>query len=311
MKKAIRFAAAAAAPNDNFLVLAHLCIKGGKVQGTNGILVAEAPIGLPFDALVHAKQLGTAFNAVRGQIAVTLGEGHVRVKGGDFNAKLPTLADEGSFPWHEKPDGETAPAEGLLASLQKLRPFICQEQTKPLFRGVHISKGVAYATDSITLAACKAPKFKTPVTLPLEMVDAIIKVGEEPDSITVHERGIAFAWGDRWLRSLVLIGEWPPLDAYAEPCATAAPILEGFADAVDRVASFAVDDGVALRNGVLTTVDGDTSAQVTGFDGMGDCQFDAARLQKVLTIATHLDLTKGLSPWYGADMWGAIAQRRG
>jgi len=289
-------------------VLTHFCVYAGRVQGSNGKFYIDAPVPEleGHEMTVNAKRFLAALDAAGDNVKLKVGEGSITVSSGRFRAKVPTTAE--LFPRADAPNGDAVPCDGLVAALRRLTPFIGEDATRDWARGVLLRGGKAYATNNVVLAAADAPDLGTDIIIPAELVDELIRIGDDPDVMLLDGSSVGFYWGDAWLRGKLLAGEWPNVDEMIAMAEGDLPELpEGLADSVVQVKPFAND----LFPSVKFTDDGLESdgATVEGYD-LPHKMYHLPSILAVLGQATHADFSQCPSPWSGEGILGLLIEAR-
>lgn len=311
----LKFVQGAVARKDYVPALTHFNIEDGRIYGFNGILAISTPTDLAFSATPKAASFVKAVERIPDgeEIVLNLTEaGRLSVKAGKFRAYVECHEDSGSLV-KIKPAGELVPMPpGLLAVLKKVAPFMGEDATRPWARGVLLRGQSAFATNNIALVEHWLPLvFPDELTIPAEAVKEMIRVGADPVGIQLEERAVTFHYENgAWLRTALVVGEWPDLARVLNAEHNAAPIPEGFFDAVRRLDAFTTKENhIFLRGGVIATSqsEGDGALmELDDFGGIG-CHF-LAQMVKLDGIATSIDFSTWPRPclFFGELLRGAI-----
>lgn len=292
----LKFVRGAVAKKDLIPVLTHFCFNGGQVQGGNGKLTICHTVDMKMDVAVEADRFLRAVDACEGEPKLKITDGgKLTVSKGKFRALLPTR-EVSEFPWAEPDKGKKQPAAAFVQDLCLLRDFVAEDASRPWACGVLSSDGHVYATNNIIIVRKQTVKTPT-VNIPGFAIDELMRIKELPDSFIVGENSITFFYPDGWLKTQLFHVDWPDVGAFFKEEATT-PVPEGLPDAVARIKPFCTNPKfpvIQFDDGCIRTQEGDTSATVEGFD-IGKGSFRVEQLEKVLAVATHLDVNKWPEP---------------
>jgi len=311
MLESLKFVHGAVSEKDIVPVLTHFHIADGRVQGSNGRLVLDAPIaGITGDIVVPADKFLKAVDTCSGSPNLEINEMSLTISAGRFKAKLPMLDVE--FPrTAQATDERVAVDKKLLTALRSLKPFISTDATRQWSCGVLLSEGYAYATNNIILAKAPAPDMGVDLSLPVWAVDELLRIGTPPECMSIGESTLSFFWSNgAWMQTKLGTGAWPKLGEYMPDDYSGLPALpEGFAKQVKRLTAFCPDPNfpvVALNEDGISTADGATTAEISGYT-FAECKFHAKMLLLVLESATSASFEQVPALWKGNDVEGVIA----
>ena len=305
MLNALKRVRGAVATGNLIPVLKAFHVYEGRIQGTNGQIIIDTPCpelgGLDFT--IDAKDFLRAVDACGKEPTIRLTEKQVIITAGKFRAALPLLEHD-AYPRQELRTGSVIACPGpLLPALTVLRPFTGEKvKGLPWATGVGIAKGAAYATNNTVVATAPAPFFPEALNLAPELVDELLRIGEEPATISCGVNDITMAYeGGFWLRGVILAALWPDVANYLTGVATE-KVPEGLKAAVDQLLPFA-DDGIILTGPQgISTLQGDRQANNNAFK-LADGAYNGAMLSAVLAIADKLNFTAypAPCPWEGKN----------
>lgn len=299
-------------------VLSRFCISGARIQGSNGRVVIDAPCAelKDIEALIPADRFLSAVDACGGEPLLSLtSAGRLAVKRDKFHAHLPVQPVE-SFPRAQPSDGKKVKRPTpLLPGLQRLRPFIGEDSTRPWCLTIFSDGEFAYATNSAMMARVPANKLK--FQLPVFLIDELLRIGDEPTQFAQDDHSITFFYGDAWLRSQLIVDEWPVLTAQKlltwDTKVKALP--ETLIAAIESIVPFCNDPKLPVihftPNGV-STAPGETQAEVQGA-GWPPLAFDARNLLPMLRASSRfgIDLESGRGLFEGEGGFrGVMAGQR-
>jgi DNA polymerase III sliding clamp (beta) subunit (PCNA family) len=297
MIEVLKTVMAAVSTKDMVPVFTHFCLYSGRVQGCNGVVYIDAPF--PHDiaeCTVPANRFLKAVEACDDDptFGVTDG-GKLSVKRGRFRAYLPIL------PFADFPratlDGSSVPVPpDLVQVLTRLKPFISEDASRPWSLSILLREGFAYATNNIIVMRTPIDWQGPEVTLPVQLVDRVLEVGEVPNECHIGPQHICFSWGDTWMRSALTLHPWPGVETMCEKEATEV-VPQELKDAVTKIKAFCVNEKfpVIRLSDVVQTDDGEHGASFEGFD-LPEGAYHADQLLKVLTVATHIDFSAYPAP---------------
>lgn len=335
MLDALRFVKGAVARKDFVDELAHFFIENGRVIAYDGLLAMSAPIAVGMRVRPHARTFVNALNACGDDTQVislnVTPAGRLTVKSGGFRAHVrciefpPVATDdnanaEGAGRPRLEPEGADVPLTSeLIESIRTLAPLMATDASRPWARGLRIKGDSSYATNNIILAErWHGAKFPHEVILPADCVAELLRVREAPIRAQVSHNSITFHYsGDRWLKSQLVVGEWPDqissiFDAASN---TFTPqISDEFFKALDTLKKFADDrNRVFIFPDRISTHREEAEGAAIDFatDGEGAI-FSLDMLMKLNGIATGLSFSTypRPCPFKGVKLRGVILGQR-
>lgn len=311
----LKFVAGAIAKKDFVPALTFFRIKNKRINGFNGTLAISTPTDLDVMAIPKAASFLKAIEKVPDGVQVRLNltkAGRISVKAGPLTVYIECLEDETMYPEVE-PEGLTAELTGgLIPILEKVKPFMGVDASRPWSRGVLLRGQSAFATNNIVLVQHWLPfVFPVDLTLPADAVNEIIRIGIEPVSVQATDRSVSFHYPNgAWLRTSHVADAWPDLSRVLDNPSNAVPFVPGFFKGVDDLAAFkGKSDRLYMRGGTIATSmhEGDgATVDLADFGGIG-CHF-LSQVQKLDGIATSIDFTLYPGPclFFGDMLRGAI-----
>lgn len=316
MLKALKFVQGAVAKRDYHPALTHFRIANGRVLGFNGLLALSSPIDLDLSATPKAAPFVKAIECCKETVAIHLtGAGKLAVKSGGFRAYIECLPEDDSFPG-VGPEGEEIPVAGeLLNALRTLEPFIGIDASRPWATGVLFKGGSAFATNNIIVAEYwLGYDFPTPVNVPAAAVKELIRIGKEPEKLTVGKNSMTFHFaGGQWLRTQLYSTDWPDLSRILDRPANLKPFPDGLFEAIETISAFVGDDGRIFFRGDHITTSPEPGAgaavEVPGLPNTGAFHYTQLAL---LQIADQIDFSDYPNPcsFRGKNMRGVILGMR-
>lgn len=249
----LKFVQGAVAKKDFVPELTHFVIEGGRVRGFNGALALCSPIALDIECKPKASQLVEAIARCTDTVQLSLTPtGMLSVKSGAFKARVQCYQskDPEANQCHPEPEGERVELDGaaLLAAFKAIWPVIGDDASRPWTNGVLLRDQSAFATNNVMLVEYWiGSAFPHVVNIPRAAVREVIRINEAPlyaqmvpgTSVTFH-----FPNG-RWVRSQLLVTEWPDLRKVIDVPSTQVPIdtslftglktIKGFVDKMNRI----------------------------------------------------------------------------
>lgn len=311
MLKEIKFVQGAVSRKDFVPALNHFHIKGGKILGYNGAISLSTPIDLNIDCSPKATPFVKAIQTCTDTVQLNMTpNGRLAVRSGSFTAYVDCI--EEGHP-NIEPEGEEVKLTGpLLNALRILAPFVAEDASRPWSRGILFRNLSAFATNNIiAVEHWLGYSFPIDVNIPLEAVEEILRIDEEPISIQMAENSATFHFeGDRWLRCQLLTTDWPAIDKILEKESNCLPIPVELYKALENLKPF-IDDlrRVHFYPGRIATSPTDgvgASVDIVGLPDTG-C-FNIAHLQLLEGIADRIDFSMYPNPciFYGEKTRGAI-----
>lgn len=320
----LKFIVRAVARKDFAEELCHLVIKDNKAYAYDGLLSMSTTIGVSLHVRPHAKTLVKAIEACDDEAAIALHvtpAGKLAVKSGKFKAFVNCLDNNAPFT-QPLPQGEdVAITDELLDSIKELAPFMAIDASRPWAMGLRIVGNSTYATNNIILVErYHGSAFPKEVILPADCVKELININEKPVRVQVSDESITFWFSeDRWLRSQLIVGQWPEnmgeVFDRAMQGHDAQPLPEDFFTALDTLKPFLDDRGriFIYPDRVATSNEEGTGASVEVQMRDGEQIFHRDQLRLLEGICTKIDLTMYPAPcaWFGNKLRGVLLGLRG
>lgn len=303
MLDSIRFVQGAVAKKDFVPALKHFRIEGNRITSYNGVLALSSPVDLSITATPRAEQFAKAIATCAGEISLTVTPtGRIGIRSGKFRAFVDCI--EEPFPIIE-PTGTLRNCDvPFLDALKRVWPFVSDDASRAWSLGVLFAGRSLLATNNVIAVEAwlgQAIPFETSVAIPKEALVEIMRIGIEPTGYRVDATGLTLHYPDgRWLQTRLLSTTWPDVvgvldDAHAGACP---PIHNELLPALESLGPF-IDDTHRVYYGgerLSTTLHDDSGASVDlgALEGQGI--FNYFMLQKVVRVATHLDLSHARGP---------------
>lgn len=311
----LKFVQGAVAKKDYKPELTHFHIEDGRIFGFNGILAISTPTDLAVSAAPKAVPFVKAVERIPEDTEIVLNlteAGRLSVRAGKFRAYVECHEEAASL-IRIQPAGDYVELPGgLLPVLKKLAPFMGEDATRPWARGVLLRGQSAFATNNIVLVEHWLPLvFPDELILPAEAVKEMIRIGAEPVGVQLESAAITFHYeSGAWIRTALIIGEWPDLAKVLNVEHNCQPMPEGFFDAVRRLDAFTTKENhIFLRGGTIATSrhEGDGALmELDDFGGIG-CHL-LPQIVKLEGIADTIDFSAWPRPclFFGDVVRGAI-----
>jgi hypothetical protein len=312
MLKELKFVQGAVAKKDLLPAMTHFRIENGFVRAYNGTLALCSPIPFDIDCIPKAEPLVRAIGHCEETVTLSMTPGNrLRIQSGRFRAFIECV--EGETP-HVDPAGEVVNFDGevLLKALKTLMPFVGDDASRPWTNGVLLRDSSAFATNNVCVVEYW---LGTPVpfvvNIPRAAIKEMLRVDEAPTHAQLEPSSITFHYADqRWIRTQLLVTEWPDLRPILDKPSTPTPIdvrlfdglriLKGFSDKTGRV---------FLQNGVLRTHRDEGEGATYEVDGLGvEGCYQIQMLDLLDGVATHVDWSPYPGPalFFGERLRGAI-----
>lgn len=275
-------------------VLTRFCIYDGRIQGSNGRIAIDAPCPelAGINALVPADRFISAIDACDLEPKISLTEGNrLVVARKPFRAVLPTQPID-AFPHSAPTKGKRQKVPDLLPMLSRLRPFVGEDSIRMWCLCVYADGETAYATNSNMIASFPAEGIK--LTLPVFLIDELLRIGEAPTGMTSDEHSITFFYGDSWLRSQLITEEWPVQTARELLSWKKAPpqMPPDLLKQIESIIPFCLDPRfpvVHFTEKGVSTEPGETQAEVAGAS-WPPIAFDSRNLLPMLRASTRFSI---------------------
>lgn len=309
---------AVATGNQIVPVLTHFCIYGNRIQGANGRIHIDSACVIDFEGVVPAEKFLRAMDACDGHPSFRFTDANkLVIERKPFRAYLPHQSVE-SFPKAEPTPGERywskkASHPALLPTLRALRPFMSDDAERAWASTVlfHRESNTAFATNSAMIAMLtKAAPFHADVQLPIFCVDELLRIGREPLDYAVDSSSITFFWGDQWLKSQLIVAEWPVKTAqeWLAMKAKMLPIPKDLAKLVESIVPFCEDPKfpvIHFSERGITTAPGETQGQIEGVN-IGSGAFRADNLAFMLACSDKIAIAEKCGIFSGPDNFKGV-----
>lgn len=314
--KSIDFLEAVVASRPINPVLRDICVNEGNLQVSDGKITANVTKRLFLD---H-KFTTNAEKFLRAMRAVSMDEAkdiklnvkkHLSLSSGGFRVRM-ALSDFDAYPFILSPEESMyTGCFGLVDTLKLLRPFVGNvAKTAPWTCGIQFVKDHAYATNNIILVRTESLveiNEDVAIVLPVFTIDALIKIGEDPDSMATDGKQAWFLYSDgRWLQSVLIDATWPPqenLNTMLKGTDKDIPLKHSD---INKLVPFCDDSDtqvIILDGKKMSTTEGNTLAEIEGDTVVGNAKFRAKPLISVLKIADRADFSSEHVP-FGGDYDG-------
>jgi DNA polymerase III sliding clamp (beta) subunit (PCNA family) len=258
MLKGLKFVSGAVAKKDFVPSLKHFLIENNRVRGFNGTLALCSPI--PFDiackpeAVSLIKAIGNCEDTI--QLSLTKA-GSLHIKSGVFEVNIKCIEEETP---HVEPEGAVVEFDGklLLDGLKAVERFIGNDASRLWGTGVLVKDGSLFATNNVILVQYwLGVAFPHVVNIPHAAVKEMLRIGEPPIFAQVAENSITFHYlEDRWIRTQLLVTEWPDLGKVLNKPSEQAPLDTRLFNALVAVGPFVEKIGcVIFKDNYISTHD--------------------------------------------------------
>ncbi len=275
--------------------LSHVCLYQGRVQATNGRMSIDSALPeLPdLNAIIPADRFLAAIEAAGADARVEEKDGRVVIAAGRFRARIPALTS-GTFPRSEPDPPDWMLEAPLLPTVKRLRPFMADDATNAWATALLCTATTATVTNNVCLLSEPCSMLDgtgiKQVAIPGWALDEIIRLNREPEGFGVSESSITFYFGDVWLKTQLILSEWPVVKVaeLLKSLPKKMPeVPEGLAQAVDMVMPFCKDPKfpvILMQEDGVATEEFDHQAEVRGLK-LPTMRFNGTMLQLVLSKA--------------------------
>ena len=190
--------------------MTHYRIGDGFIRATNGRLSAGQPMESVDSFLVPGSELNKVLARMPDEPVVKVDEDALSLRCGRFNGQINTLKiGEAYFP--DQPESWDPIPDGLLVTLQDLRPFVSDNASQPWALCVALRDGWMYATTNIAVAGAPAPwTVGMDALIPIYAVDFVLGRKEGLSAWAWGAGYVAFQWEDgSWMHALLMEGSFP------------------------------------------------------------------------------------------------------
>lgn len=292
MKKAIDVVKGAAAKKEVLPLLTHLHVYNNRIQAGNGVMSIDAPFPVSGTFTVPTADFISAVDACNSSVpSITISNNKVTIVDNSFKVTLP-CAEGYSV---QEPEGTkhelTTP---LVKAFKQLRRFTGEDASRPWCCGVLMREGMMYATNNVVAASIPSPCFLDNAAIPNNVVDELLRIGEDPTHFSYTGTKVCFYFKDTsWIKFSLLQGEWPDISKYMPNDVVGMLITDDFVRDCERIAKFCPDPNIPvlkLTAEGVETMAGDKGARCTDYS-LPDSYFRADALLPVLSMAQVIDFS--------------------
>jgi hypothetical protein len=256
MYEIIRWLNEALDSKDLVIGMTYYRVANGAIKATNGRITASYPWEYAGEFLVAGKEFEKVLERMPEipEIEVLPQEGRIRMRSGRYRGSIQTLpVNEWDYPGVDDAIWKPIP-DGLLETLENLRPFVSDNAKQAWALGVALENGWAYATNNIALACVKCDGLAGIMALlPSWAIDFVLKRTERLTEWAWTDNYVAFHWSNgAWMRSQLIVGQFPEKAAELVRQSVAEQptyhITDDFRVAFERVAELAEDTVLIYHN---------------------------------------------------------------
>lgn len=316
MLKGLKFVSGAIAKKDYVPSLKHFRIDGNRVRGFNGTLALCSP--LPFDIACkpEAVSLIKAIANCEDTIQLSLTKaGSLSIKSGVFKVNIKCIEEDTP---HVEPEGAVVQFDGqiLLDGLKAVERFIGNDASRVWGTGVLVKDGSLFATNNVVLVQYWiGAAFPNVVNIPHAAVKEMLRIGEPPIFAQLAANSITFHYlEDRWVRTQLLVTEWPDLGRILNKESQQLPIDERLFKGLETIKPFVEKNGCVIfkDNHISTHDDGAEGAEYYIPDLLWEGRYHISMLELLEGVAQTIDWSTYPSPciFQGGMLRGAIIGMR-
>ena len=284
----------------------HIHIGGGFVVASNGKITMAHPVAETFEANPIGQRLVDAIKGCsKDKVAISqVANGDLLIRQGSFNVKIPSSSEV--YP--------TTPQGGVFAQLtipvrtaiSQIRKFVSEDNLRPVFRSIYFCGEKLRAAGNVSIAEYwhgQITNFN--FAIPVEAVDAILSIKEEPYYIEISQNWVKFWYANgAWIYTPFLEDKFPDLDhVFAGEWRTGFNVVPATLwEALDRLKPFVDETGwLTLDNSSV-----DTGAAQDAVPGLvGSARYVHKYLTMLKDSATHASFGAPLR-WVGGNCRGVV-----
>jgi hypothetical protein len=211
----------------------------------------SSPIDIDISIMPRAPEMIAAIKACVDGKQITLnktpggktGASKLSLKCDKLKVFVPILPDDYALLIPE-PDGVDIPVtSNLMNSIHAAIPFCADGKGPAWSQGVRFKGASVFATNSIVLLeSFHGGNFPTEFIIPVQAAKELAKIKEAITRLQVGHSSVTFWFGDRWLRTALVQGNWPD---NVEPMfgikCEQTPVPDGFFDAIRTLSTLGDD----------------------------------------------------------------------
>lgn len=317
MLDTLRLVRGAVATKDLVPLMTHFMFKDGRVQATNGRITIDAALEASElnNCAVPAEKFFKAVEICEGEPTIRRDNFFVYITRKKFKAKLPCLDHEVKL--LQRPDNTKSDGKLPIEPFRKLLPFVSKDASRPWSIGILLKDGYGYATNNVIVTRAPIEYTGQQINLPSYCVEEILALRDLTCDVQFANNGLYLMpeGTTTWIHTRSLDLNWPDIERFFTDGEI--PEFDGAAVLRDivKVRGFVPDDEhpvIVLDGGVVTTLDGNSSATIEGHNFPGKSLWMYDPLRMVLEQATRLDLAQYPKPcpWSGNGLEGAVVGTR-
>lgn len=314
--KGLKFVSGAIAKKDFVPSLKHFLIENNRVRGFNGTLALCSPIPFDIECKPEATSLIKAIANCEDTIQLNLiKSGSLSIKSGVFQVNIKCIDEETP---HVEPEGIIVEFDGkvLLEGLKAVERFIGNDASRIWGTGVLVKDGSLFATNNVMLVQYWiGTAFPSVVNIPHAAIKEMLRIGEPPIFAQLAENSITFHYlEDRWIRTQLLVTEWPDLGKVLNRESVQLPIDERLFRGLEAIKPFVEKIGCVIfkDNYICTHEDAGEGAEYYIPDLHWDGRYHIAMLELLEGSAQTIDWSLYPNPciFQGGMLRGAIIGMR-
>lgn len=299
MLNTLRLVHGSVSTKDLLPVMKHFYIYNERIQGQNGRVALDAPLpGMRVSLTVPAARFVKAVDACEDDPQLSITPQKVIIKSGRFRATLPIMAND-AYPRDSADPSSTELTAPILPVLRNLVKFISDDASHLWSLGVKFFDGHAFATNNVTAVMTDYPMGDN-FTLPIWAIDEMLRINEEPTRYGIgmnandEPNSVTFHYHDGiWLKAYLIAQDFPGafIGLFSDWPEEFIPVPPGLKQAVEKVTPFCPDPKIPviiLSADGVSTIDGDQSAVIDGFEFDEEIRANSVMLQPVLDVAEEI-----------------------
>jgi hypothetical protein len=299
MKKAFDFIKHAVAKKDLDERLTAIHCLNDRVQAYNGRIVMEHPIDNIGSFSVSKDQLIKAVEVCNWEPEIEITEKSIILTHDNTKIRLNVSLD---FEPQKKKKGKKKPIKkNLLKKLTLVRPFISEDASRTWSTSVRLSENYMHATNNVVIV--RTPFKMRDCTIPVEVIDILLKIKESPTIMAMSKNSIYFEWKNgAWMQGILLFDTWPKFKELFDARKKVKEIPTSLYKAIDKLRHFCNDDVIRIRDNVAFT----DNCEISGVN-IPNTTISCSNIKTVLSCFNKANFKKELIHLIGEDIEGVMA----
>ena len=304
MKEAIEFISKLLKKED--IDFNKLIFCNNSIQCTNGFVTASYP--LKFSKKEFSVNGAAVIKAIeickyKPDLSINKKQLIIKDKTSNFISRLSLIKSNNYLKIKRKKEKELPP--DFIKTIAKMLLFTVKDSDHQWAASVNIIKGYLYATNNISVIKTKT-KVKLPsCSIPKVLLDVVVKIKEQPISLSISERFITFFYKkESWISCQRIVEEVPDIGAIFNEFKKTTPIHDADLKSLLNAISMTIEGEIKVRN---TTIITDTCS-IEGTN-LSDTKVDSENLEFLLKTFHKVKLGRQLN-FFENDTFKAVLASR-